>query len=145
MQGTTQGNPGNVGTWWWGQYPLCKKVTCAGNWIHAGNHVPTFPAYPCISLHGSLCGFPPLWCTYIPCIPCVGSIPCMGDLFVLGTLSPPPCTYIPYVSPVWFPTWVPITAMYLHSLHFPVCVPTTTMYLHSLHFSARAQFPVWVT
>ena len=48
----------------------------------------------------------PVWvlqllpCIYIPYFACVGSIPymssipCMGDLFALRALSPPPCTYI---------------------------------------------------
>ena len=50
---------------------------------------------------------------------CMGSIPCMGGLFALRALSPPP--HIPT-----FTAWILIHSIGLHhqdSLHFPVWAP----------------------
>ena len=83
--------------------------------------VPTTPMY-LHSMHGSLHGFQLPPCTYITCISCVVSIPCMGDLLVLKALSPPPWTYIPCV--------------FLHCLHGSQ--PPCTYMGHP--FAQRVQF-----
>ena len=112
MQGIEpmQGNTGNVGTWqWWGPMqwiethtvkcsecrymvvgiaPSVQKVTHGGNWTPQGIETTLgTQGIPCVDPHHS-------HVPTFPVFPYVGSIACMGDLFTLRTLSPPPCTYI---------------------------------------------------
>ena len=64
---------------------------------------------PCVSLHGSLCGSQHYCVTTFPAFNCMGSIPCVGDLFVHLEY----CAH--YLIPTLFSSWVPTTTMYLHS------------------------------
>ena len=116
----------------------------------------------------------------------------VGDLFAIWAQSSPPSSCVCVLTipmclhsitmwlhslhiPTWFPVRLPITPIYLHSLHylhglnsmcrwpfctkgsvlttmhlhftiwFPVWVSTTAVYLHSLCFIVWVQFPTWVT
>ena len=56
-------------------------------------HFPVFPAFPCMAP----CIYPHH--SHVPTFStCMGSIPCVGDLFALRALSPPHCTCIPCIS-----------------------------------------------
>ena len=153
----------NVGAWWWGQCPKCKKVTHASNWTHIGKHRECrYMGVVGIHTGNSLCsqcGFNSLW----------GSIPSMGDLFVLRALSPPPvpiftafhcvgfnslhgspplsCTYIPCVSLHGFNSLHRSLAPPCTYIHCVYCMgPIPCMGPHhqySLYFPVWAPFTVW--
>ena len=94
-----------------------------------------------VLLHGfnSLCGWPlctngtiPLPCTYIHCM---GSIPCVGDLYALKALFPPPCTCIHCISLAC----VAIPCMGPQHSH----VPTFTAFTVWVQFTMWLPLKVW--
>ena len=97
--------------------PLCTYIHYIGFNFLLRSPVLQCTYIHCISLcvFNSLCesSLPPF--TYIHFIHCMGSIPCVGNLFALRALSPPPCNYIHYIS--------------LSGFQFTVLFPTTPIYL----------------
>ena len=75
---------------------------------------------------------------------CMGSIPCVGDLFALRALSPPPCTYIHCMGFSSLHGSPPLPCTYIHcmgfnSLHGSPPLPCTYIHymddpLHQWHF-----------
>ena len=107
-------------------WPFCTKGTIPTIMYLHLLHFILWVSIPCMAPYHS--HVPPFTVFH-----CVGSIPCKADLFALRALSPPPCTYIHYIS--------------LEGCQFPECDPTTPMYLHSIPcmgdlFTLRALSPL---